>query len=243
MRRTAATLVAIVFVAGGAMALQLPQLPPRDGPPASQKPATTGVIRGRFSRADTGEPLRRVSIRVEGVQSSTPGPLPSTLTDDQGRYELRNLSPGRYQLRATRGGFVEVGYGQRRPFEPGRPLDVREGGTLENINFSLPVGSVVSGRVVDEAGEPVARGYVQLARYGYFNGARRIMTLHGDSTDDRWEYRIFGVPPGDYYLLATWGEPHSDSADRSSETRVTLLPHESHNIYSYHERAGGVAGA
>jgi hypothetical protein len=54
MRRTAALLVAIVFVAGGATALQLPQLPPRDGPPALEQPAS-GVIRGRVFRADTGE--------------------------------------------------------------------------------------------------------------------------------------------------------------------------------------------
>lgn len=85
---------------------------PRDQPPLPR--AGTGTIRGRVVRADTGEPLRRVQVHIdEWTAKDQSGPT-STMTDAQGRYELTQLPAGTYQLKATRGGFVEVGYGQRR---------------------------------------------------------------------------------------------------------------------------------
>lgn len=136
--------------------------------PAREQAATpragTGVIRGRAIRADTGAPLRRVQIRVdEWSTGDLRGPA-ATMTDAEGRYELTELPAGRYQLEATRGGYVAVAYGQRRPFERGRPLELGEGAVLRNIDFALAPGAVVTGRVVDEAGEPIAHASVSLAR-------------------------------------------------------------------------------
>jgi hypothetical protein len=136
--------------------------------PARDQPRTprlgTGVIRGRVIRADTGEPLRRVQVRVDEWSTADHSEPAATMTDAEGRYELTQLPAGRYQLKATRGGYVEVGYGQRRPFERGRPLELGEGAVLQNIDFALPPGGVVTGRVVDETGEPVAQASVSLAR-------------------------------------------------------------------------------
>ena len=86
------------------------------------------------------------------------------MTDAEGRYELTQLPAGRYQLKARRGGYVEVAYGQRRPFERGRPVELGESAVLQNIDFALPPGAVVTGRVVDETGEAVAHVSVSLAR-------------------------------------------------------------------------------
>jgi protocatechuate 3,4-dioxygenase beta subunit len=188
------------------------QLPARDQPPAPR--AGTGVIRGRVVRADTGEPLRRVQVRVD--ESSTgdlSGPA-ATMTDAEGRYELTQLRAGRYQLKARRGGYVEVAYGQRRPFERGRPLELGESAVLQNIDFALPPGAVVTGRVVDETGEAVAHVSVSLARRRYIDGARRLVGESGSSTDDRGEFRIFGVSPGDYVIVARFDAPDLGSRDR-----------------------------
>src|SRR5437764_1360593 len=77
------------------------QSPPRDQPRTPR--AGTGVIRGRVVRADTGEPLRRVQVRIdEWSAKDQTGPV-STMTDAQGRYELTQLSAGSYNLKATRG--------------------------------------------------------------------------------------------------------------------------------------------
>ena len=140
----------------------------------------TGAIRGRVVRADTGEPLRRVQVHIdEWSAKDQSGPV-STLTDAQGRYELTQLPAGTYHVKATRGGYVEVGYGQRRPFDRGRPLEVAEGGVLENIDFAMPLGGVVTGRVVDEMGEAVAQASVSLARRRYIDGERQLVILVAD---------------------------------------------------------------
>jgi hypothetical protein len=193
------------------------QVPARDQPPKPR--AGTGVIRGRVVRADTGEPLRRVQVRVDEWSTGDRSGPAATMTDAEGRYELTQLPAGRYQLKATRGGYVEVAYGQRRPFERGRPLELGEGAVLQNIDFALPPGGVVTGRVVDETGEAVAHVSVSLDRRRYIEGARRLVAESGSTTDDRGEFRIFGVPPGDYVIVARF-----DAMDLGSRDRVRYVP-------------------
>src|SRR5882762_9279728 len=188
------------------------QSPARDQPRTPR--AGTGVIRGRVVRSDTGEPLRRVQVRVDEWSTGDHSGPAATMTDAEGRYELKQLPAGRYQLRATRGGYVEVAYGQRRPFERGRPLELGEGAVLQNVDFALPPGAVVTGRVVDETGEAFPHVSVSLARRRYVDGERRLVAVSGNSTDDRGEFRMFGVPPGDYVMIATFGEMELGARDR-----------------------------
>ena len=188
------------------------QTPARDKPSTAR--AGTGVIRGRVVRADTGEPLRRVQVHVDEWSTADRGGPASTMTDAEGRYELTELPAGRYQLRATRGGYVTVAYGQRRPFERGRPVELGEGAVLRNIDFALPPGAVVTGRVVDETGEAMASVSVSLEHRRYVDGARRLVGESGSSTDDRGEFRIFGVPPGEYVVVAKFEQPDMGSRDR-----------------------------
>jgi 5-hydroxyisourate hydrolase-like protein (transthyretin family) len=181
--------------------------------------AGTGAIRGRVVRADTGEPLRRVQVHIDEWSAKDQSGPTSTMTDAQGRYELTQLPAGTYHLKATRGGYVEVGYGQRRPFERGRPVEVAEGAVLENIDFAMPLGGVVTGRVVDEMGEAVAQASVSLARRRYVDGERQLVGQNGSSTDDRGEFRIFGVPPGEYVMVA-----RLETMDFGSRDRVRYVP-------------------
>jgi len=176
--------------------------------------AGTATIRGRVVRADTGEPLRRVQVHIDEWSAKDQSGPTSTMTDAQGRYELTQLPAGTYHLKATRGGFVEVGYGQRRPFERGRPVEVAEGAVLEHIDFAMPVGGVVTGRVVDEMGESVAQASVSLLRRRYVDGERQLVGQHFSATDDRGEFRIFGVSPGEYVMVARLETPDFGSRDR-----------------------------
>lgn len=173
-------------------------LPPRD----AREPKTgTARIRGRVVAGDTGAPLRRAQVRTFSPELRE-GRIAST--DQQGRYEIKDLPAGRYTLTANKGGFVGLQYGQRRPYEAGKPLEIKDGELVERADFSLPRGSVITGRVTDEFGEPVAEAMVQVMRYRYFEGQRRlVMVARPDQTDDIGQYRIFGLPPGDYYVSAT----------------------------------------
>jgi hypothetical protein len=127
-------------------------------------------------------------------------------TDAQGRFEIRELPAGRYSMTASKGGFVTLQYGQRRPTESGTPIELGDGQTLDKLLIGLPRGSVISGRITDEFGEPMANASVVAMRYGYQAGVRRLLPAGGgnsrDSTDDQGQYRLFGLPPGDYFVSA-----------------------------------------
>jgi hypothetical protein len=212
------TSLPIIFLGLFAVAAMVnAQTTPRDKPQTQR--TGTGAIRGRVVRADTGEPLRRVQVHIDEWSAKDQGGPSSTMTDAQGRYELAQLPAGTYHLKATRGGYVEVEYGQRRPFERGRPVEVTEGAVLEKIDFAMPVGGVVTGRVLDEIGEAVAQASVSLLRRRYVDGERQLVGQSGSSTDDRGEFRIFGVSPGEYVMVA-----RLEMMDFGSRDRVRYVP-------------------
>ena len=126
-----------------------------------------------------------------------------TLTDEQGQFELKELPAGRYTLTAMKSGYVALSYGQRRPVETPRPLVLGDKLVLEKIDFHLPRGGVVTGRVLDEFGEPVSEVMVQVSRFRYLGGQRRLLNAgRSNQTDDLGQFRVYGLPPGEYYISA-----------------------------------------
>src|SRR4051812_15528225 len=115
-------------------------------PPGRQAKTGTGRLRGRVVAADTGAIVRRAQVRISGEEIGSK----TAFTDAQGRYEFRDLPAGRFDLNVSKSGFVSMKYGQSRPYEPGRPIDLADAQTLEKIDVSLPRGSAVSGRILDE---------------------------------------------------------------------------------------------
>jgi hypothetical protein len=174
-----------------------PQLPPRDTTPKTG----TARIRGHVVAADTGQPLRKAQVRVT---SSELRENRLATTDANGVYELTELPAGRYQLTASKGSFVQLQYGQTRPFEAGKPLQVGDGQTVDKVDFSLPRGGLVTGRVIDEFGEGATDVQVSAMRYQFIQGRRQLMPAGRTvTTNDIGEYRLFGLPPGQYYIGAT----------------------------------------
>ncbi len=180
-----------------------PPLPPRD---TSSRPQTgTAVIKGRISAADTGRPLRRARITATAPELGQRGRDVST--DADGRYEIKDLPAGRYSLSVTRSGYLRLRYGQRRPLEQGRQLDVAKGQVVDNVDFALPKMSVIAGRVTDELGDPLEGASVFAMRLEYFQGKRRIVPgSQVVRTDDAGQYRITGLMPGAYWVMATLRE-------------------------------------
>jgi Carboxypeptidase regulatory-like domain/BlaR1 peptidase M56 len=169
------------------------QQPPRTG---------TGVIRGRIVRTDNGQPLRkvRVSLLAEGVRD-----LPVATTGADGRYELTKLPPGRFTLTASKGGFVTLAYGQLHPDEQGRPIDLADRQTVDRVDLALPSGAAISGVVLDAEGQPLAGIAVHALRQQFHDGRsvpRIDEPVTVDLTDDRGQFRLFGLPPGTYYVSA-----------------------------------------
>ncbi len=172
------------------------------GPPARDARPTTGrsIIRGRVLASDGGQPMRRANIRITAAEVRG---ARTTLTDADGRYEFRDLPAGRYTINASKAAFVSWTYGQTRPNAPGKPLALLDGQTADNIDIHLPRGAVITGRIIDEFGEPAPNASVTPMRQQYFQGQRRLMAVGNRAqANDIGEYRIFGLAPGQYYVSA-----------------------------------------
>jgi protocatechuate 3,4-dioxygenase beta subunit len=166
---------------------------------------------------DSSRPLRRVLIRLAApALGSSPR---TTSTDTDGRYEFADLPAARYRLIASRSGYLELRYGQRRPLEAGKELDVAAAQHADGVDFVLPRASVISGRITDETGEPIANVNVMAARSMYFDGERRLIpTGELTRTSDTGEYRIVGLAPGTYVVLARTLERWVVEEDGREET-------------------------
>ncbi|HET9267050.1 MAG TPA: carboxypeptidase regulatory-like domain-containing protein, partial [Vicinamibacterales bacterium] len=163
------------------------------------------VISGTVTEGDTGRPLRRVRISLEDDSRSLIAA--DAVTDEQGRFMLNRLRAGTYTLKAARSGFLDVTYGQRKPGSgrAGTPIPLAEGQRVEKLALTMPRGGVISGVVTDEVGDRVSGVPIRPLRAVWRNGVREwqsIATTASVVTDDRGQYRAFGLAPGDYVICA-----------------------------------------
>ncbi len=169
--------------------------------------AGSAVIRGRIVAADTGRPLRRAQVTLTAPEMTE---RRTANTNADGRYELKDLPAGRYTVAVSRNGYLPLRYGQRRPLEQATPLQILDRQTVEHIDFALPRMATISGRIFDEAGDPIADVLVLAMRSAYFEGRRRMVPMFGGSanvrTDDAGQYRLSGLAPGAYFVMATTQE-------------------------------------
>ena len=177
----------------------MPVAPPRD---TRNTTATgTALIRGRVTDAEAGTPVRGAQIRATSPASRE---AQIVATDGDGRYEFKDLPAGRYQLTASKGPYVRMQYGQTHAFEAGKPIELAAGQTVDRVDFRLPVGAVVTGRIVDQYGEPMADVAVAAKRSQFQQGRRQfVIAGHDAITNDIGEYRIYGLPPGEYVVSAS----------------------------------------
>ena len=169
----------------------------------------TSAIRGRVFAADTKRPLSRARVTVSAPGLGGGGK--ATTTDADGRYEITELPSGQYIVVVNRVGYLRLTYGQRQPLERGKPLPVADKEVVSNVDFLLPRMSLISGRIVDETGEPIPRVRVFAMRTAYFEGRRRLVPVAAETnttTDHTGHYRIVGLTPGSYFVMSdvreTW---------------------------------------
>lgn len=215
--------IATVFVAAEQQTMQLPPRPAPMGAPSrdngpAQPTKGTASLAGAVSSVDGGRVMRRASVRLQ----STSSPLSrTTVTDDRGNFEFKELPAGDFTLRASKPGYLESIYGQKHPGNgrPGTPLSLKDGQRLEKIDVAIAKGGVLTGTIVDDIGEPMFGVPVRAMRYAMRNGERSLVSAGSTTTDDRGIYRIATLVPGDYIVMAT---PRPDSAGAPDDVRQAL---------------------
>jgi hypothetical protein len=140
--------------------------------------------------------------------SSDPKEALSALTDDAGKFAIRDIPQGVYRLFVGHSDYVPAEYGQRAPGKPGSLIVALDGEAMR-FNVELTPAAAIHGKVINQYGEPVPSYVVKIFRVHYEKGERVFRGGEYAVTDSAGEYRLFGLTPGWYFLRAVPSEEHS----------------------------------
>jgi hypothetical protein len=159
------------------------------------------TLQGRVVKVGTSEGVAHARIVVAKVGGQV-SDYRAGIADDGGRFAFRDLTAGTYRIYAEREDYLQAEHGQRPGSASGVPVALAEGNIAPEVVLSLTALGVVTGRVMDGA-KPARDVWVRLLRGNYRNGQRSLDMVDNAQTDDRGEYRIFGITPGPYFISAT----------------------------------------
>lgn len=164
-----------------------------------QAPIVTGRISGVVVAGD-GTPVRRALVTLRG---GGPGAR-SEITGDDGRFVFDAVPAGRFRVSAERPGFVRGEHGARRPGAAGTAVALEPGAAIDDVTIRLARGAVITGAVRDANSAPVVGIEVRAVPVGADLGMTAVFSRNGRGvmTDDRGAYRVYGLPPGRYLVLA-----------------------------------------
>jgi hypothetical protein len=201
------------------------QVPPGSAaaPPPPVQPQDKCTLEGTVVNAVTGEPLKKVQLvlRPLGVPNGVPY---GAMTDNAGHFLIDDVDPGRYNFAASRNGFINQSYSPQGNTNRSALLTLGTGQKLKEIVFKLTPQGVISGRILDEDGEPLANVAVQCMTYGYQLGKRQLVNQNGTGTNDLGEFRLHGLRPGKYVVSATYQsrEMFSAGPERTAGTAAEI---------------------
>src|SRR5215831_7137360 len=165
------------------------------------------------SKAD-GHPL--AGARVVLANTKARQSPQSVITSDDGKFEFTGVPAGKYSLTGAQRGFISAGYEQHDQYATA--IVTGAGLDTENLVLKLSPEALISGKVLDEAGEPVRNASLNLYRDNRLEGVHEIQTFRGAATDDLGNYEIAELIPGTYYLSVNtqpWYAVHPSGPTRS----------------------------
>lgn len=158
---------------------------------------TPAIVEGAVINTQNSRTVPRASVTLMGLQGAG---SKSTRADGNGHFLFENVQPGRYKLMAERQGFFSDG--QKPDFQP--TFQVSAGQHLKGMPVRLMPTAVVAGEIVDEYNDPLQNVEVELLVTKVKLGQMYLAPAGKSLTDDRGQYRIAGLHPGKYYVLAEY---------------------------------------
>jgi hypothetical protein len=167
-------------------------------------------VAGRVINALGGDPLSGARVALQDTRN--PEKVAQTFTSEDGRFEFNHVEAGKYDLRGARKGFIAASYEQHEQFSTA--IVTGAGVDTEHLTLGLAPFAVLSGKVLDEAGDGVREAGVSLYAEDRETGVGRIHRVRSESTDDQGTYEFSGLEAGTYFLTATaspWYAVHPTS--------------------------------
>lgn len=158
------------------------------------------LLEGRVVNSITGEPLMKVAIslwRTGGADNERY----ETVSTAGGRFTIRDVEPGQYRLSANKRGYAD-GAANGTTVRARPVLSLDPGQHLNHFEVRMSPQAVITGRVLDDDGEPLPNVGVFLLRYSFRHGKQQLENCEQANTNDLGDYRMYGLSPGRYYLSA-----------------------------------------
>jgi hypothetical protein len=193
-----------------------------------QAVAQMSRVSGQVIEDGTNTPVAdaRVFVVLNDERAAPDGFPPEALSDRDGRYQFDMLTPGRYHIAAQKDGFAP-------PMDPSTMqfFELAAGQVLDGLTVSLRRGGAFAGRVLNPKGQPIANAGVTalLKRLNRTDqpagvassGPPLLMPSGQGQTNDLGEFRIFGLWPGEYVIVATAQSKFGAAATQPSAATTT----------------------
>ncbi len=183
-------IIALEFVAFA----QTPQ-----GPPSKNEDAR---IDGQVLSDADGQPLRRAHVTLRPLQAGLSAT--GVDADDRGNFTLHKIAPGLYSLIAERDGYLPAATCRKGALRMPSSFYIAGGDKITDITFQLRPWAVLAGKVKMDDGEPGVGVRVELYREYRTRGRHGYGAVTAVITNDRGEYRVYGLQPGPYYVAAVY---------------------------------------
>ncbi len=170
-------------------------------------------IEGVVTDAYTGVFASEIYLRALATGAGTDTKTVRAISDPTGRFLFSSLTPGKYKIEAQ---------GVRYPPQTYQPfLNLTPAHCFENISFKLRPAGVITGRVMDSQGQPLARVQVLATTAMRPAGLGGYVRVGSAQTDSQGRFRISGLYEGQYYVaVAPPAAPNRSQAAVSSEMYV-----------------------
>jgi hypothetical protein len=167
-------------------------------------------VAGVVVNSQTGETVKRAQVVLMyfggpelraprdrgGVVASPGGPqVFTTFSDSAGFFRFSVVPGGNCFISADKPGFTET------PLA-GRSLSLNLIASMEDVRLSLTPLGVITGKVVDQDGQPLRGVNIIALTQRMEDGTRQTQTARNVATDDRGMYRLWNLIPGKYYVKA-----------------------------------------
>jgi hypothetical protein len=149
-----------------------------------------GTVSGIVTNTVTGAPVRKAHVTLQAGNATY-----AATTDASGKFVIADVNPGAYLASTNCSGFEAL--------RTRDPIRVAEDQRVENVAIGLTPVSVISGRVLDENGDPMAQMSVQALSEIFDRTGRKLAPVGVAMSDDRGEYRVFDLPAGRYYVMVS----------------------------------------